>query len=269
MAQLLQCDKAAFSRLGSTLASIRQRDDGTYPLGVALLELRTDPLITLHLAPLAKASQPLSHPRHLHGGVNRTHNSRLGQRAKVGQAKGRATVSLGLQFPKHYAASGIRHPVANQSVLDSIANLGVLTSMSNLARDARVATMFEQSRMWCRSFPSAAWATIHYRDWSSVSIEQRFMIEVFAGVAILCATAKQAGLASSIAVDKLRKKACRSTILQLDLCNKQHQSFLERWLQSSLLVWVRLAPVCGTALVTSGAFLVIRSSCEATRNLKG
>lgn len=95
------------------------------------------------------------------------------------------------------------------------------------------------------------------------------MIEVFAGVAILCATAKQAGLASSIAVDKLRKKACRSTILQLDLCNKQHQSFLERWLQSSLLVWVHLAPVCGTALVTSDAFLVIRSSCEATRNLKG
>lgn len=59
-------------------------------------------------------------------------------------------------------------------------------------------------------------------------------------------SAKQAGLASSIAADKLRKKGCRSTSLQLDLGNKQHQSLLERWLQSSLLVWVHLAPVCGT-----------------------
>eukprot|EP00435_Cladocopium_sp_Y103_P033072 s2564_g8.t1 len=73
------------------------------------------------------------------------------------------------------------------------------------------------------------------------------MVEVFSGIAILCATAKQAGMSSSIAVDKIRKRACRCTILQLDLCNEQHQSLLERWLQSPMLLWVHIAPVCGTA----------------------
>jgi len=73
------------------------------------------------------------------------------------------------------------------------------------------------------------------------------MVEVFSGIAILCATAKQAGLSSSIAVDKTKKRSCRSTILQLDLCNEHHQALLEQWLQSPLLVWLHLAPVCGTA----------------------
>lgn len=57
LAQLLQCDRAAFSRLASTVNSVRQREDGSYPLGIALLELRSDPLIALHLAPLPRTSQ--------------------------------------------------------------------------------------------------------------------------------------------------------------------------------------------------------------------
>ena len=73
------------------------------------------------------------------------------------------------------------------------------------------------------------------------------MAEVFAGVAILCATAKQAGLTSSIAVDKTRKKATCSTILQLDPCNQHHRSLLEQWLHSPMCLWVHVAPVCGTA----------------------
>lgn len=57
----LQSATAAFGPLWSTFSSIRQRDDGTYPLGVALLELKADPLIALHLAPPPKSSQSLSH----------------------------------------------------------------------------------------------------------------------------------------------------------------------------------------------------------------
>ena len=40
LAQLLQCEKAAWSRLSSTTVEPRQRADGTYPLGEALLNLR-------------------------------------------------------------------------------------------------------------------------------------------------------------------------------------------------------------------------------------
>ena len=39
LAQVLQCDKAAWSRLSSTAMELRQRGDGTYPLGEALLQL--------------------------------------------------------------------------------------------------------------------------------------------------------------------------------------------------------------------------------------
>lgn len=54
LAQLLQCDRAAWVHLGTHLQDSRQAADGTYPLGVALLALRHDPDVTLHLAPLAK-----------------------------------------------------------------------------------------------------------------------------------------------------------------------------------------------------------------------
>ena len=52
--QIMLCDKAAFTRLASTLSSVRQAPDGSFPLGSALLELRNDPTIALHLVPLAR-----------------------------------------------------------------------------------------------------------------------------------------------------------------------------------------------------------------------
>ena len=62
LAQILQCDKAAWSRLASTQQQVRQANDGSYPLGVALLALRHDPHITLFLAPIAKQKHE-SHER--------------------------------------------------------------------------------------------------------------------------------------------------------------------------------------------------------------
>lgn len=73
------------------------------------------------------------------------------------------------------------------------------------------------------------------------------MIEVFAGTAVLCSIAKQYGLVSSLAIDKVKKRGARSTIFQLDLTCEKDQSLLEQWMQSPLLLWVHLAPVCGTA----------------------
>ena len=72
LAQLLQCDRVAFSRLGSNLTAIRQKDDGTYPLGIALLELRSDPLIALHLMPTSRSQ---SAP-HTHGAPQRESTTR-------------------------------------------------------------------------------------------------------------------------------------------------------------------------------------------------
>ena len=62
--QIMMCDKAAFTSLASSRRAVRQEAGGTFPLGERLLELRSDPTIALHLAPLVKAaaSQP-SNPR--------------------------------------------------------------------------------------------------------------------------------------------------------------------------------------------------------------
>jgi hypothetical protein len=58
--QLMLCDKAAFSKLASSMPTVRPRDDGTFQLGERLLELRNDPTITLYLAPLARPSNAAS-----------------------------------------------------------------------------------------------------------------------------------------------------------------------------------------------------------------
>lgn len=54
LSQLIQTDRAAWTRLASTLRSIRQDEAGRYPFGTALLDLRSDPYIVLHLAPIAR-----------------------------------------------------------------------------------------------------------------------------------------------------------------------------------------------------------------------
>ena len=58
--QVMLCDKAAFTRLASSMGSVRQAPDGSFPLGIKLLELRSDPTIALHLVSLARqaSAQP-------------------------------------------------------------------------------------------------------------------------------------------------------------------------------------------------------------------
>ena len=73
------------------------------------------------------------------------------------------------------------------------------------------------------------------------------MLEVFAGSAVLCSVAKQQGLYGSIAVDKVQKRGSRASIIRLDLTRDVDCHLLESWLSSDLLLWVHLAPVCGTA----------------------
>lgn len=52
------------------------------------------------------------------------------------------------------------------------------------------------------------------------------MLELFAGGAVLTAMAKSFGLTNSIAVDKVKRKNCRASIIQLDLLNFDHRALL-------------------------------------------
>ena len=54
LSQVVSCDKAAWARLATLNTPTREAADGTFPLGIALLNLKNDPAIALHLAPLAK-----------------------------------------------------------------------------------------------------------------------------------------------------------------------------------------------------------------------
>ena len=91
--QLVACDRAAFAKLGSTMASVRARPDGTYPLGEQLLELKNDPLIVLHLAPLARSSSSAggtsSTTRSTPYQSHRPDSSHGGQKPQKGKSKGK------------------------------------------------------------------------------------------------------------------------------------------------------------------------------------
>ena len=77
------------------------------------------------------------------------------------------------------------------------------------------------------------------------------MIEIFCGAGALCATAKVFGMESSLAVDKVKKVGARCAVYTLDLTLERDQKLLESWLDSPLLAWIHIAPVCGTSIQQS------------------
>lgn len=72
------------------------------------------------------------------------------------------------------------------------------------------------------------------------------MIELFSGTATLCSVAKQFGMENSLALDKIRKRGSKTTIFIFDITKPDHRELLMHWLESPLVCWVHMAPVCGT-----------------------
>jgi hypothetical protein len=72
------------------------------------------------------------------------------------------------------------------------------------------------------------------------------MIELYSGTATLCSVAKQSGMSASLALDKARKRGARSTIFVFDILDPKDRALLYHWLESPLVVWLHMAPVCGT-----------------------
>ena len=62
LAQLIACDKAAWTLLGTNAPQVRQAADGSFPLGEELLGLKSDPTIALHLSPVSKPAAPTGSP---------------------------------------------------------------------------------------------------------------------------------------------------------------------------------------------------------------
>ena len=62
----------------------------------------------------------------------------------------------------------------------------------------------------------------------------------------MCSVAKQFGMQGSLALDKMRKRGARSTIFVFDILDPKDRALLYHWLESPLLVWLHMAPVCGT-----------------------
>ena len=109
--QVMLCDKAAFTRLASSMGSVRQAPDGTFPLGLRLLELRSDPTIALHLVPLARqvSAQPAAQrtsPYGTHGGKAQQHAA--AERKGKGKGKKGKTPPMPAELKNkwHRTASG-------------------------------------------------------------------------------------------------------------------------------------------------------------------
>ena len=72
------------------------------------------------------------------------------------------------------------------------------------------------------------------------------MIEIFSGTATICSVAKQCGMVNSLALDKIRKRGSKTTIFVFDITKADNRELLMHWLESPLVCWVHMAPVCGT-----------------------
>ena len=72
------------------------------------------------------------------------------------------------------------------------------------------------------------------------------MIEIFSGTATLCSVAKQYGMLNSLALDKIKKRGSKTTIFVFDITKSENRELLFHWLESPLVSWVHMAPVCGT-----------------------
>ena len=114
LVQLLQCDKAAFARLGATVHDVKQRGDGTYPLGEALLALKNDPAITLYLAPLSRPQSSGSY-----GGMTGGNQPKAGQpynasnSSNKGRGKGKRKRNSRSSPPMPAELRGKFHKMAN------------------------------------------------------------------------------------------------------------------------------------------------------------
>ena len=247
LSQVVSCDKAAWSRLATIGVSTREAADGSFPLGEALLALKSDPAIMLYLAPLAKPVQSAAP-----GPSRPAPYQTSGGKAHAGKGKGKSSAK-GKTPPMPQELRGKYHKTASNEPICFAFNTSTGCSHSNTVKAGdrcpkglhvcaeprcQQRHSLQQHGKWLG--PEAA------RDWSGLHIEQLFMVEVFAGGAVLTSVAKQYGL-GGIAVDKVRKQNARSTIYQLDLMQQADRQLLEQWLASPLLLWAHFAPVCGTA----------------------
>ena len=79
------------------------------------------------------------------------------------------------------------------------------------------------------------------------TIQECWVLEIFAGSAGITSAAASAGLRRSVGVDNVRMPRRKGKIIQLDLLLLSHQGLLWKWLGSPGLAAVWLAPPCGTS----------------------
>ena len=79
------------------------------------------------------------------------------------------------------------------------------------------------------------------------SIQDCWILEVFAGTASMVSAAAAAGMKRSVGLDHIRIAHRKGKVIQLDLLLDSHQSLLWKWLDSPGLAAVWIAPPCGKA----------------------
>jgi hypothetical protein len=127
------------------LRSVRQAPDGSFPLGLALLELRNDPTIALHLVPLARQVAPQSstgtRTGPYGGGGKRSHRMSLTGKVVERERRGRhppclqsyETSGTGLQQELLFASLTTPPKAATRHVMESSAKRGGTFAQSRAA----------------------------------------------------------------------------------------------------------------------------------------
>ena len=79
------------------------------------------------------------------------------------------------------------------------------------------------------------------------TIQDCWILEVFAGSASMVSAASAAGMKRSVGLDHIRIAHRKGKVIQLDLLLDSHQNLLWKWLDSPGLAAVWIAPPCGKA----------------------
>ena len=118
-----------------------------------------------------------------------------------------------------------------------------LINLSPAARQTMEESQFTHQAQWADGPQQPGVAG----ESSVKSIQDCWILEVFAGTASMVSAAAAAGMKRSVGLDHVRMAHRKGKVIQLDLLLDSHQSLLWKWLDSPGLAAVWIAPPSGRA----------------------
>ncbi|OLQ10182.1 hypothetical protein AK812_SmicGene6059 [Symbiodinium microadriaticum] len=239
VAQVLRADRAAFTRIAESLASIKRKPDGALPLDKALDEIIQDPSVSFHLLPL-KASEQDDRKRKVYDDPKKPDDANKWKKPfkdnkgkgkwkdkdKVG-TKGAKFIKMPKQLVGKASETGDGKRLCWAYNIDGCPN----------AEDGEdLAPAVDQ--------PQTYLAKVMERV-KGISLDECLILEVSPGSGRLTACMKRFQLDNSFSIDRAAGKCCAPRIVA-DLSTDEGRKQFANVLSESNLIYVHFSPPCNT-----------------------